>query len=164
VIPVDEMLAKILAARPILNHERSTTMIVAQTLCVLEEVGEFLNEMESRLPVVTGDRDAVSLELADIVISAYLLAASLGTAIGTPTAAPYDHGDLPEFAGRLAGTVRRYVGYARRVGTIQEVQHALTDLLAATAGAARWLRIDLDEAIAAKVAVIMGRPFAEETK
>jgi NTP pyrophosphatase (non-canonical NTP hydrolase) len=69
---------------------------------------------------------------------------------------------VAEEAGELVGAYRRWSGRARRTGTLRELADEVADVLIVTAVFAERAGIDLDEAIARKVAVIYARGWREE--
>jgi NTP pyrophosphatase (non-canonical NTP hydrolase) len=68
---------------------------------------------------------------------------------------------VAEEAGELIGAYRRYVGKARRNGTLEELSHEVADVLIVTACFAEVMDIDLDQAIEAKLKVIYSRGWRE---
>jgi NTP pyrophosphatase (non-canonical NTP hydrolase) len=69
---------------------------------------------------------------------------------------------VAEEAGELVGAYRRWAGKARRTGTRRELEDEVADVLIVTACFAERAGIDLDAAIAAKLAVIYSRGWREE--
>ena len=68
---------------------------------------------------------------------------------------------VAEEAGELVGAYRRWAGKARRTGTRRELEDEIADVLIVTAVFAERAGIDLDAAIAAKLAVIYTRGWRE---
>ena len=68
---------------------------------------------------------------------------------------------VAEEAGELVGAYRRWAGKARRTGTRRELEDEIADVLIVTAVFAERAGIDLDAAIAAKLAVIYSRGWRE---
>lgn len=66
-----------------------------------------------------------------------------------------------EEAGELAGAYRRWAGLARREGGRAEVEDEAADVVIAVAVLAARLGIDLESAIARKLAVVQSRPQRE---
>ena len=64
-------------------------------------------------------------------------------------------------AGEFAEAYRRYSGFARRSGSLDETSAELADVVISAYVVAERLGIDLDEGIAAKRVVIMNRGFRE---
>jgi NTP pyrophosphatase (non-canonical NTP hydrolase) len=64
-------------------------------------------------------------------------------------------------AGEFGEAYRRYTGYARRQGNLDEVRLELADVVISAYVAAERLNIDLDDAIADKQCIIMNRGFTE---
>jgi NTP pyrophosphatase (non-canonical NTP hydrolase) len=69
---------------------------------------------------------------------------------------------VAEEAGELVGAYRRWAGKARRTGTRRELEDEIADLLIVTAVFAERAGIDLDAAIAAKLAVIYSRGWRKD--
>ena len=69
---------------------------------------------------------------------------------------------IAEEAGELVGAYRRWAGKARRTGTRRELEDEIADVLIVTAVFAERAGIDLDAAIAAKLAVIYSRGWRED--
>ena len=69
---------------------------------------------------------------------------------------------VAEEAGELVGAYRRWAGKARRTGTRRELEDEIADVLIVTACFAERAGIDLNAAIAAKLAVIYTRGWREE--
>ena len=69
---------------------------------------------------------------------------------------------VAEEAGELVGAYRRWAGKARRTGTRRELEGEIADVLIVTACFAERAGIDLDAAVAAKLAVIYSRGWREE--
>jgi len=70
---------------------------------------------------------------------------------------------VAEEAGELIGAYRRWAGKARRTGTRRELEDEIADVLIVTAVFAERAGIDLDQAIAAKLAVICTRGWRQDT-
>lgn len=70
---------------------------------------------------------------------------------------------VAEEAGELVGAYRRYTGRARRVGSREEVEHEIADVLIVTAVLAHLLDVDIDKAVASKLDIIYSRGWKEET-
>ena len=68
---------------------------------------------------------------------------------------------VAEEAGELVGAYRRWAGKARRTGTRRELEDEIADVLIVTAVFAERAGIDLDAAIAAKLAVIYTRGWQQ---
>jgi len=68
---------------------------------------------------------------------------------------------VAEEAGELVGAYRRWAGKARRTGTRRELEDEIADVLIVTAVFAERAGIDLDAAIAAKLAVIYSRGWQQ---
>jgi len=68
---------------------------------------------------------------------------------------------VAEEAGELVGAYRRYAGKARRTGTRRELEDEIADVLITTAVFAERAGIDIDAAIAAKLAVIYSRGWQQ---
>jgi NTP pyrophosphatase (non-canonical NTP hydrolase) len=68
---------------------------------------------------------------------------------------------VAEEAGELVGAYRRWAGKARRTGTRHELEDEIADVLIVTAVFAERAGIDLDAAIAAKLAVIYSRGWQQ---
>ena len=68
---------------------------------------------------------------------------------------------VAEEAGELVGAYRRYAGKARRTGTRRELEDEIADVLITTACFAERAGIDLDAAIATKLAVIYSRGWQQ---
>lgn len=66
-----------------------------------------------------------------------------------------------EETGEVAGALRRYLGLARRTGTLTEVAAELADSLIALYVMAHYLGIDLDTAVTNKADVIFARGFKD---
>lgn len=64
-------------------------------------------------------------------------------------------------AGEFAEAYRRYTGYARRIGSFNEVRLELADTVISSYTAAQLIGFDLDVAITEKTHVIMTRGFRE---
>lgn len=64
---------------------------------------------------------------------------------------------VAEEAGELVGAYRRYVGNARRAGTLRELQDEVADVLVVTAVFAERAGIDINADVARKLAVIYSR-------
>ena len=62
-----------------------------------------------------------------------------------------------EEAGEFAGTVRRYMGLARRDGSKQDMQDELADVIISAFVAGAALHIDIQAAIETKLAKVMSR-------
>jgi NTP pyrophosphatase (non-canonical NTP hydrolase) len=69
---------------------------------------------------------------------------------------------VAEEAGELVGAYRRWSGRARRTGTLADLEAEVADVLIVTAVFAERAGIDLNEAIARKVAVIYTRGWRAE--
>ncbi len=69
---------------------------------------------------------------------------------------------VAEEAGELVGAYRRWAGKARRTGTRRELEDEVADVLIVTACFAERAGIDLDAAVATKLAVIYSRGWREE--
>jgi len=69
---------------------------------------------------------------------------------------------VAEEAGELVGAYRRWSGKARRTGTLRELEDEVADVLVVTAVFAERAGIDIDAAIARKLAVIYSRGWREE--
>ncbi len=69
---------------------------------------------------------------------------------------------VAEEAGELVGAYRRWAGKARRTGTRRELEDEVADVLIVTACFAERAGIDIDAAVAAKLAVIYSRGWREE--
>jgi NTP pyrophosphatase (non-canonical NTP hydrolase) len=70
---------------------------------------------------------------------------------------------IAEEAGELVGAYRRWAGKARRTGTLRELEDELADVLITTAVFAHRAGIDLDAAVAAKLAIIYARGWRQDT-
>ena len=70
---------------------------------------------------------------------------------------------VAEEAGELVGAYRRWAGKARRTGTRRELEDEIADVLIVTACFAERAGIDLDAALAAKLAVIYNRGWRDDT-
>jgi NTP pyrophosphatase (non-canonical NTP hydrolase) len=68
---------------------------------------------------------------------------------------------VAEEAGELVGAYRRWAGKARRTGTRRELEDEIADVLIVTAVFAERAGIDLDAAVAAKLAVIYSRGWQD---
>jgi NTP pyrophosphatase (non-canonical NTP hydrolase) len=68
---------------------------------------------------------------------------------------------VAEEAGELVGAYRRWAGKARRTGTRRELEDEIADVLIVTAVFAERAGIDLNAAVAAKLAVIYSRGWRE---
>lgn len=68
---------------------------------------------------------------------------------------------IAEEAGEVAGAMRRYLGLARRNGSLEEVAEELSDLLITLYVAAYRLGIDLDMAAAQKVDIMFERGWKD---
>ncbi len=68
---------------------------------------------------------------------------------------------VAEEAGELVGAYRRWAGKARRTGTRRELEDEIADVLIVTAVFAERAGVDLDAAIAAKLAVIYARGWQQ---
>jgi len=68
---------------------------------------------------------------------------------------------VAEEAGELVGAYRRYAGRARRTGTRRELEDEIADVLLVTAVFADRAGIDIDAAVAAKLAVIYSRGWQD---
>ncbi|MTE12620.1 MazG nucleotide pyrophosphohydrolase domain-containing protein [Nocardia aurantiaca] len=69
---------------------------------------------------------------------------------------------LAEEAGEFVGAYRRWSGQARRTGTFDEMKAELADVVITAWVAAAELGIDLDAAVADKLAVIYDRGWREK--
>lgn len=70
---------------------------------------------------------------------------------------------LAEEAGELADAYRRHAGKARRAGSLRELEDGLAGVLIATAVFAERAGIDIDAAVARKLAVIYARGWREDS-
>jgi NTP pyrophosphatase (non-canonical NTP hydrolase) len=68
---------------------------------------------------------------------------------------------VAEEAGELVGAYRRWAGKARRTGTRRELEDEIADVLIVTAVFAERAGIDLNAAVAAKLAVIYSRGWQQ---
>ena len=68
---------------------------------------------------------------------------------------------VAEEAGELVGAYRRWAGKARRIGTRRELEDEIADVLIVTAVFAERAGINLDAAVAAKLAVIYSRGWQQ---
>lgn len=69
---------------------------------------------------------------------------------------------LSEEAGEAVGAIRRYLGLARRGGSIEEVTDELADVAICAYLNAYFFGLDLDAAVARKVAAIFARGLREQ--
>jgi NTP pyrophosphatase (non-canonical NTP hydrolase) len=70
---------------------------------------------------------------------------------------------VAEEAGELVGAYRRWAGKARRTGTRRDLEDEVADVLIVTACFAERAGIDLNEAIARKLAVIYSRGWRDDS-
>lgn len=68
---------------------------------------------------------------------------------------------IAEEAGELIGAYRRYAGKARRAGTLEDLEHEVADVLIVTAVFVERAGIDIDQAVADKLAIIYRRGWQE---
>ena len=68
---------------------------------------------------------------------------------------------VAEEAGELVGAYRRWAGKARRTGTRRELEDEIADVLITTAVFAERAGIDLNTAVARKLAVIYARGWQQ---
>lgn len=125
--------------------------------------------------VVDGNLAGVREESADCVITAYLVAHYVNTLPEAPNyrldldaavgaAFPgFDPGgpDIVKRAARIAGPLRRFLGHARRSGSLEDLALVLGQFVLTTRAIATQHGFDLDQAIAAKAEIIFGRGWRE---
>lgn len=68
---------------------------------------------------------------------------------------------LAEEAGEAVGALRRYLGLARRNGTLEELESELADVVFTTYLLAHYIEINLDEALLAKAEKIFSRGWRD---
>lgn len=69
---------------------------------------------------------------------------------------------LAEETGEVVGAARRYLGLARRTGSLDAVRLELADVVIVSHVVADQFGIDLARAVEDKLQIIFGRPFRED--
>lgn len=69
---------------------------------------------------------------------------------------------VAEEAGELVGAYRRWRGRARRLGTKEDLEHEIADVLIVTAVFARRAGIDIDQAVFDKLEIIYNRGWQDD--
>ncbi|WP_432841062.1 MazG nucleotide pyrophosphohydrolase domain-containing protein [Dactylosporangium sp. CA-092794] len=69
---------------------------------------------------------------------------------------------LAEEAGELVGAVRRHYGMARRTGPFSDIEAELADVVLTAFVTAHTMGIDLERALAAKLAVVYTRGWRDD--
>lgn len=143
---------------PASNQEKC----MRQGLCLVEEAGEYAGARRL-YEHQRGPLQDVADELADVVITGHLAARYLSIHLNTVMGETSTNGLLCvlENACVFAGSLRRYLGAARRTGTRHEVATDLAKLVLAAHFAARDLGIDLDAAIDCKARKILTRGWKD---
>jgi NTP pyrophosphatase (non-canonical NTP hydrolase) len=103
-----------------------------------------------------------SFKLADLPDTAADVAAHLTAAGFTEEAHLRQTLALAEEVGEFVGAVRRYYRMARRAGTFDDVEAELADVVLTAFVTAHTMGIDLEKALAAKLAVIYTRGWREQ--
>ncbi|MGH3985934.1 MAG: MazG nucleotide pyrophosphohydrolase domain-containing protein [Pseudonocardiaceae bacterium] len=68
---------------------------------------------------------------------------------------------LAEEAGEVVAALRRYLGLARRTGTLKDVADELADLYLTVFITAHYLGVDVDDAVEDKAVVLFARGFKD---
>lgn len=125
---------------------------------------------ELDIALLYGDLHELRGELADTLITVYLLAhylpetdleAALARGIGADGTMLLAHKPPSFYITKLAGPLRRALGYARRSGTWGEVDIVLARIVLAVRLFARQGGVNLDVAVADKTRVIFARGWRQ---
>lgn len=135
-------------------------MVQRQYTHLVEEARELVKAMAAAS--LADIRD----ELADVALVAHILAHYIevnvitAEAIAFPSFTP-TYPDVLGTAADVAGPLRRYLGIARRSGTIEPVVHALGLVMLTVRQLATNHGVDLDAAITEKAQVVYARGWRE---